>query len=270
MDLKGDMEFETSKSGKNICRVYFENVDAPFWFVSEIILQPSSKVVLGPADSQVADAVRSLISKPRFTEMGVSLVCLDSLEQLENAALSGILANKNTLLFLGETIPGEEISAIDLPHRLNLAQSPYFLIKEISDCRLPIGSTDKDVKIIPLSMLQFVDFKIVGGISENLDCVLLDDDMLIRMGWEYEAKQKNVRLKTFEFPDELMRNLKYVGFETKIYIDSVLGNGIKGEDVAKELFDKGYKKIYLATGFSESHFEDIPYILEVRGKNPPF
>jgi capsular polysaccharide biosynthesis protein len=57
---------------------------------------------------------------------------------------------------------------------------------------------------------------------------------------------------------------------TKIYIDSDLGNNIKGEVCAKQLFDKGFHEIYLATGYSKEGFDEMPWIMAFVGKEPPF
>ena len=56
--------------------------------------------------------------------------------------------------------------------------------------------------------------------------------------------------------------------ETPIYIDSELGNNVKGEDMARELKDKGYKNITITTGHEPDKFADLPW-LKVIGKEPP-
>jgi NDP-sugar pyrophosphorylase family protein len=48
-----------------------------------------------------------------------------------------------------------------------------------------------------------------------------------------------------------------------------LGEGQKGEDFAKELFQEGFNEIYLATGYPASYFEDLVGIKKVVSKDPP-
>ena len=55
------------------------------------------------------------------------------------------------------------------------------------------------------------------------------------------------------------------------YIDSCLGDGvIKGQDLAKELYDQGYKNLYMSTGFEKEKFANMPWIKNITGKTPPW
>ena len=57
---------------------------------------------------------------------------------------------------------------------------------------------------------------------------------------------------------------------TKIYIDRDLGeNELHGEDFAFALHKKGFKRLFLATGYEPDQFVDKPW-LQVIGKDCPF
>ena len=64
-------------------------------------------------------------------------------------------------------------------------------------------------------------------------------------------------------------NLGRYARTTPIYIDSHLGDGIRGEDFAKELHDAGFSRVYLATGSLETAFPPMPWLSEIVGKEPP-
>jgi hypothetical protein len=55
----------------------------------------------------------------------------------------------------------------------------------------------------------------------------------------------------------------------QIYIDSDLGGGIKGEDIARQLKDLGFADITLETGHPPENFKHLPW-LKVAGKEPPW
>jgi hypothetical protein len=55
-----------------------------------------------------------------------------------------------------------------------------------------------------------------------------------------------------------------------IYIDSNLGEGIKGEEYAKQLYKQGFSKLYLTTGYEAGSFSSMPWLAGVIGKTPPF
>ena len=45
---------------------------------------------------------------------------------------------------------------------------------------------------------------------------------------------------------------------------------MRGEDYAKEIFDQGFKVIYLVTGYPTSQFGVLPWIKSIVDKTPPF
>jgi hypothetical protein len=49
-----------------------------------------------------------------------------------------------------------------------------------------------------------------------------------------------------------------------------LGENVKGEEIAKDIHDKGFEEIYLCTGYPADYFPDMPWIKEIVGKTPPF
>ncbi|MBI4655550.1 MAG: hypothetical protein HY746_02260, partial [Elusimicrobia bacterium] len=53
-------------------------------------------------------------------------------------------------------------------------------------------------------------------------------------------------------------------------IDSELGDGIKGEDIAKTLNEKGFSNIYLETGHPAENFAHLSFIKKVISKEPPW
>jgi hypothetical protein len=57
--------------------------------------------------------------------------------------------------------------------------------------------------------------------------------------------------------------------DTPIYIDSELGGGIKGEDIARDLHQKGFTDITLETGHNPEKFADIIW-LKITGKQSPW
>ncbi|MBP7796867.1 MAG: hypothetical protein KA059_08855, partial [Elusimicrobiales bacterium] len=100
--------------------------------------------------------------------------------------------------------------------------------------------------------------------------VLIDDDPLVRKNWEIKSRKNGINLKTYANPIDFIETAHNYPKETQIYIDSELGNDIKGEEIAKELYEKGFKNIYIETGYSKDKFKDKKYIKDIISKEPPF
>jgi len=99
--------------------------------------------------------------------------------------------------------------------------------------------------------------------------VLLDDDLLVHMNWKLAAKAAGVDLKAYKIPEDFAAGIEALPKDTPIYIDSDLGNGLKGENIAKELYAKGFADLTMATGHVPEEFARLPW-LKVAGKEPPW
>lgn len=101
-------------------------------------------------------------------------------------------------------------------------------------------------------------------------CILLDNDQLVHMMWEMEAKKQGIALNCFKAFEELNEYLNGIqDKEIAIYLDSDLGNGIKGEEIASELSERGYTSLYITTGHDANDFADLTFIKGIFDKTPP-
>ncbi len=55
-----------------------------------------------------------------------------------------------------------------------------------------------------------------------------------------------------------------------IYVDSDLGNNLKGEVLSEKIYSMGFSEIYMATGHIAEDIKVPAWIKGVRGKTPPF
>lgn len=105
--------------------------------------------------------------------------------------------------------------------------------------------------------------------SEN-ESVLIDDDELVRMTWSSKAKKLQINLKVFSSYEDFLKEKATLNKDVAIYIDSELGSGIKGEDIANALYIEGFSNIFMATGYSPENFKHLTFLRGVISKAPPF
>ncbi|MBI4350995.1 MAG: HAMP domain-containing histidine kinase [Elusimicrobia bacterium] len=99
--------------------------------------------------------------------------------------------------------------------------------------------------------------------------ILLDDDPLVHMNWKLAAKAAGADLKACKAPADLDAAIVNLPKDTPVYIDSDLGDGLNGETIAADLYNKGYSNISMATGHGPEKFAHLPW-LKVAGKEPPW
>lgn len=105
--------------------------------------------------------------------------------------------------------------------------------------------------------------------SAHKSVVLLDDDQLVHMNWKMAARAAGAEIKTFKTGEELKAAAEILPKDAPVYIDAELGDGVRGEEVAEWLRERGFKDISMATGHAPDKFAGLPW-LKVRGKEPPW
>ncbi len=106
--------------------------------------------------------------------------------------------------------------------------------------------------------------------TANNAAVLIDDDALVHMTWKVAARSAGADLKRFKNPADFFAICETLPKDTPIYIDSDLGDSLKGEEIAKTIHEKGFLTIYLETGHQPDSFPSMPWIKEVISKEPPW
>lgn len=101
--------------------------------------------------------------------------------------------------------------------------------------------------------------------------VFLENDRSLVEVWNKAAKRAGAKLECFESFKALSTALTRMPSSTTFYIDVDLGSDSPtGIGVAKFLYEKGFKNLYLATGFPASKFQDVSWIKGVVEKSPPW
>ena len=104
--------------------------------------------------------------------------------------------------------------------------------------------------------------------AKAVNVALIDNDKLIRYDWENYAKERGIKFNSFPSVESFLD--ANIQCDVSLFIDSDLGENIKGEVIAKDLFARGYKSIYLATGYSDIDLTKYPWIKGIHKKTPSF
>jgi FixJ family two-component response regulator len=101
------------------------------------------------------------------------------------------------------------------------------------------------------------------------DCILIDDDQLVHLGWKMSAKSAGRSILCFSNANEFFHSAEKLDKNTFIYVDVQLANEVSGVEIAKKVFKKGFINIFLTTGFDSERFEHLKFLKGVVGKSFP-
>lgn len=99
---------------------------------------------------------------------------------------------------------------------------------------------------------------------------MVDDDEYVRFNWKNEAKKAGINLLALNHPDSLLEKLPFLSKDITIYMDSYLGESMRGEDIARAIYSQGFRNIIITTGFPAERFQGMDFITDVIQKDPPF
>lgn len=99
----------------------------------------------------------------------------------------------------------------------------------------------------------------------------IEDDPLIRYTWEQKALKLNLNILSYTHFEVARDSLLALSKETYFYIDQDLGEGNKrGDEALLELYELGFRNLFLTTGYCKSDFKEYSSQFIVVGKDFPF
>ncbi len=257
--FNGDFNIHSEEGRGTQIEIVLPVGKTPLWYAGELKNLSSKKIVVVDDDENILRLWKK--------KLGQVSEYFSNAEQLKKYVTS---SREENLYLVDYELAGQIQTGLDLIESLSLTTSAVLVTsrfdeKEIQERCLRLG-----IKIIPKQMIEWTELK-TSKISESFEYVYIDDDNLMRTGWERRAKKNNVKLLTLNSTNEFHSYIDRINKEsTAIYIDSHLGEGeIPGEKFAEMLHNNGYKKLFIATGYEAEHFAHLKW-LNYAGKECPF
>ncbi len=100
--------------------------------------------------------------------------------------------------------------------------------------------------------------------------VLLDDDSNVQKIWAQSAKNARVELTCFGDKASLLKGVANMERRIDVFLESKGGNGALEAELAKELFNLGFRNIFVETATAAESFLKSHYIKRVMDKDPPW
>lgn len=276
----GRLELDSPPGGGTTAALTLPAAPPPDWFLSVLALPAGSAVLVLDDDPSIHQLWQGRFEEARAKEYGIEEFQFCAPAELRAwVKANPRKAAEAVCLFdyelLGYTETGLSLAEeLGLTPRTILVTSRYEEPRVTRECsRLGIPLIPKGLSdIVPISILQTdrAENHVAPAAGPAATAVLLDDDPLVHMTWLISAKAAGIALKAYEAPAELLKDSDSMPLNTPVYIDSNLGGGVKGEDIAHALHEKGFTDLYMQTGHPASVFADLRFLKGVQNKKPPW
>lgn len=239
---------------------------APAWFVSRLELVPNSPVVILDDDPTIHQIWQGRFDPSR--EAGVEVVHCSRADELRRWVAADPRKAAEAIYLLDYELRGDEQTGLALAKDLNLGDRSVLVTSRFEDKPILDECVRLGIRLIPKGLAGFVPISCTRHLQP--DAILIDDDHLVHANWRVAARTSGKTLDAFSTPSAFLAIVGRVDKETPIYVDSILTNGVRGEDFAKDLHAKGFRNLYLATGHQPATLPALPWIKEIVGKKAPW
>jgi len=251
---------------------------APAGFVPVLVLPPGRPVLVLDDDATIHQVWQGRFDSVRVNEHNIKIIHFSEPDKLRAWLKADPAKAGGAVCLFDYELLGYNETGISLAEELGLCGQTILVTSRCEEPRIIEECARLKIHMIPKGLADFVPIQVEAGrqhpapaapASPGRLAVLIDDDALVHMNWEDAAEAAGIELKAFKAPAGFLSDLEAFPKDTPIYIDSELGNDIKGENVAVDLRKKGFTNITLETGHPPERFSHLPW-LKVMDKESPW
>jgi hypothetical protein len=243
--------------------------EPPVWFVPDLEFSPGDTVVILDDDAGIHRVWKERFEAAGLGGRGIKTHNFSSPDPLRRWFAENGAVRPAVCLFDFELL-GHRETGLDLAAELGVTGRTVLVTSRYDEPQVLAACLNRGVRLLPKSLAGLVPVSVAGGgaAERGRIAVLLDDD-LVALTWRAAARAAGVELRAYKVPGDLMAAAQALPLDTPLFIDSDLGAGVSGEEIACALRGKGFSDIIMATGHSPERFSALAW-LKVAGKEPPW
>lgn len=252
---------------------------SPHWFVPKLSVENGQNIVILDDDQGIHTTWDNRFKEVLPKDNAISIVHVSNPIEFTKWIESNPNKKEKTLYLCDLELIGHKQNGLDLIEQHKL-QNAILVTSHYEERKVRQKCKNLNVKLVPKMLAGLVPInyqhKVIESNSElttpasEYDAIFIDDDKYIRMDWNRYAKKNKIKLLAFSSTKDFLEKESTFNKENiDIYIDRELGeNEPKGEDFAQELFNRGFKKLHMATGHSPDMFSHLTFLKGIVGKEP--
>jgi len=265
----GSLELSSILGSGTTVTLKLPKATPPKWFVSKITIRPHSTIVILDDDFTIHEVFRSRFKELNLQQHHIEIIHASTELEFQNIVTS--LRDKQVLYLCDFELQGHENSGLQLIRKNAISKNSILVTSRFDEPIVSIEADDLGVRRIPKGLAHIIPIEVQKIESDcEYDAILIDDDILIHKFWNLSAKRNQKKLACFFRPSDFLKNCDQLNPKTPIYLDEELEDGVLGSEAAKDIWDNGFKEIFLATGHQANRFKNNLYLKNVQDKNPPW
>lgn len=267
----GGVDIKSSLDKGTEVAISLSRAEAPAWFLPGIAVSPGAAIVVLDDDTSIHQIWQGRFDSLKAKERKVELFHFSTPAEFRLWVAANSNMAKNAVYLLDYELLGYSETGLSLAEELGLGPCAVLVTSRYEEEHVLEHCLRLGMKLLPKGLAGHIPISIgpSPAVAVIPAAVLLDDDLLVHMNWKLAAKAAGVEFNAYKTLKEFAAAVAVLPKATPVYIDSDLGEDVKGEDIAKDLHEKGFTAIIMATGHGPEKFSHLPW-LKVTGKEPPW
>lgn len=264
----GSLEITSTEGKGTTIKFILPLADAPKWFAQKIDLIGKKYLISLDDDTSIHQIWAKRLEDLGYMQFNkIQHIKFQSGEVFEKYVNANMNKLQETLFLVDFELLNQPKTGLQLIEELSLAKYAILVTSRYEEKNIQDRASRINLCLLPKSLAGFVPLEIQKH-RLKVDVVVLDNDDLIIMMWKIAAHENSKSILCFSNRDALFAKLPEIDHSTPFYVDEDLGNEEKGVVITKELFELGFKNLYLATGYPADQFKHITWVKGVVGKEP--
>ena len=237
------------------------------WIAEKIELNKEDIVVILDDDSSIHGAWKSRF-EPYELELNIHNFKLG--EEAMGFINSLTSEERATVFLLSDyELINQELNGLQIINQLSMHHRSVLVTSHCSNQKIRDLATQAGIKILPKQLASEIPIKVeekeIKSATSNLkkvELVIIDDDQILADSLANFLKDRFTGVEAHYHPNHFLKNLSRYAKDTIICMDHDFKTQIDGIELAKQLNEAGYTKLYLLSGktFEEG---EVPNYLTV-------
>lgn len=277
--------YNTIKLGNGECDIYatknvgtevvvqFPKTTPPQWLCSEIKIKANDEIIILDDDASVHGSWDKLLENLHHAYQNIKIThFLLGKEALEYINQIPLQQQKNILFLSDYELLKQDLTGLDVIKQVSLSRV-VLVTSYSSELSMQNQILDAGIKMLPKELIAFVPVKLSFEdikATKKVDFIWLEDqDFFVE---DISSRLfSGLNFDVYSNPDDFLNNIELYPTDTKIILDMFYETkanklyNTNGIFIAKNLFRRGYTKLYLLTG--EEPPLAVPDYLKVILKN---
>lgn len=266
--INGQLDITSKVEEGTTLNIALPPCETPAWCLKEYQVQRNEMLVIIDDSSSVHDVWNEMLKK-------LPHVKYQHLYSPEEAlTFFKTVTDKNLVIFCDYEFFDEEQNGLDILEHAPADSVKVLVTSYLYDPTIMNSAIGKGFKILPKDLVSY--FKLYNteyhDFQKKISLIFIDDEPRNTQSWEFFAEIKNHKIVTYNDIQAFFKQASQFTKDIPIYIDLDLRDEKDGIAYAKEIYELGFEKIYIATGVVDFALKKskYPWITEIIEKRFPF